>query len=150
MRRIRVQAAVVTCAAFGFVASARADSAHLQEYVAAFELLKRAEWEPAAQAFRAFIAAHPDDALAGHAQYWLGRSDYARDRFEEAATAFAEVDRLYPDSPKWEDALLGLGQSLIKLERAPQACAALGRLSVAFRTKAARTAALQWAREHCP
>ena len=82
------------------------------QYNAAFGLLKQADYPAAEEALKTFIAQHPKDPLAGSAQYWLGETYYARGRYAEAASAFAEGYKNYPKGTKAADDLLKLGMSL--------------------------------------
>ena len=43
----------------------------------------------AEQALAAFVQNHPEDGLAGNAQYWLGETFYVRGDFQTAARTFA-------------------------------------------------------------
>ncbi len=101
-------------------------------YKAAFDHLVKHDHDRAEIAFTAFLAAHPDDPLAGNAQYWLGETFYARDRHEEAAVAFLEGYQRYPESPKAADNLLKLGMSLARIGKTQEACATFARLGQEF------------------
>jgi len=61
------------------------------EYDAAFGLLRRGEFEAGEQAFNVFLMQHPEHKLAGNARYWIAETLYARQRFQEAASAFLEA-----------------------------------------------------------
>lgn len=102
------------------------------EYEAAFNNLMRHDLASAEAAFIAFLAAHPEDPLAGNAQYWLGETYYARNRFEDAAVAFLDGYQTYPNSPKAPDNLLKLGMSLFRIDRKEEACATFAKLSQDF------------------
>ncbi len=103
-----------------------------ERYDHATGLLALADFAGAEQAFRAFLEAHGDHALAGNAQYWLGETFYVRRDFEAAARAFAEGYQRFPDSDKSPDNLLKLAMSLRELSRPEQACATLDRLRSEF------------------
>lgn len=98
------------------------------QYNHAFGLLKQADYPRAEAEFRAFIDQHPNDSMAGAAQYWLGDTYYARGRYPDAARAFAEVYKRYPKSVKAPDALLKLGMSLGQANQKQNACVALAQL----------------------
>ncbi|MFH1806379.1 MAG: tol-pal system protein YbgF [Pseudomonadota bacterium] len=93
-----------------------------EQYRYAFDLLRRQEFAQAETALGAFVAAHPEDPLAGNAQYWLGETYYVRGQFEQAAVAFTEGFQTYPDSSKAADNLLKLGMSLGNLGQTEDAC----------------------------
>jgi tol-pal system protein YbgF len=107
------------------------------QYNYAFGLLKKADYPAAETALRQFIERHPRDALAGSAQFWLGETYYARRRYMEAATAFAEGYKRYPKSTKAADNLLKLGMSLARADQKQNACVALGQLDRDFPTASA-------------
>ncbi|MBV9378059.1 MAG: tol-pal system protein YbgF [Alphaproteobacteria bacterium] len=102
------------------------------QYNAAFGLLKQADYPAAEDAFKAFIAQHPRDNLAGSAQYWLGETYYARGRYAEAAGAFAEGYKNYPKGTKAADDLLKLGMSLARANQRQNACIAFAQLDRDF------------------
>jgi len=103
-----------------------------EQYNYAFGLLKQADYPAAEQALRAFVQQHPEDAMAGSAQYWIGESLFTRRKYAEAAAAFAEGYRRYPKSPKAAEELLRLGMSLGRAKQKDNACVALGQLDRDF------------------
>jgi tol-pal system protein YbgF len=103
-----------------------------EQYNYAFGLLKQADYPAAEGALKAFVEQHPNDAMAGNAQYWLGETYYTRGRFAEAASAFAEGYKRYPKSSKAADELLKLGMSLARANQKQNACVALGQLDHDF------------------
>jgi tol-pal system protein YbgF len=103
-----------------------------EQFNHAFGLLKQADYPAAETALKAFVEAHPSDPLAGNAQYWLGQTYFARNKFPEAATAFAEGYKRYPKGSKAAEGLLYLGMSLAKADQKKNACLALAQLSEAF------------------
>lgn len=103
-----------------------------EQFNHAFSLVKQADYPGAEAALRAFIAAHPSDPLAGSAQYWLGQTYFARNKYTEAAAAFAEGYKRFPKGPKAPDELLYLGLSLGRADQKKNACLALIQLEQAF------------------
>ena len=103
-----------------------------EQYDYAFLLLRRAQYDKAEDALRAFVEAYPEDELAGNAQYWLGETYYVRGEYEEASVHFLRGYRKYADSPKGPDNLLKLGMSLASLGKTDEACAAWSRLAEEF------------------
>ncbi len=71
-------------------------------------------------------------ALAGSAQYWLGETFYARGKYVDAASAFAEGYKRYPKGTKAADDLLKLGMSLARADQKQNACVALAQLDRDF------------------
>lgn len=98
----------------------------------AFGLVKQADYAGAETALRSFIEAHPNDPLAGNAQYWLGQTYYARNKFPEAASAFADGYKRFPKGSKAPDDLLYLGLALAKADQKKNACLALEQLGQTF------------------
>ncbi|MFV1851287.1 MAG: tol-pal system protein YbgF [Thalassospira sp.] len=99
-----------------------------EQYREAFGLLRKQDFPAAEQALSSFVSSHPNDPLAGNAQYWLGETYYVRGQFENAAIAFTEGFQTYPDSTKAPDNLLKLGMSLANLGKNEDACTAFGHL----------------------
>src|SRR5690606_27265615 len=83
-----------------------------ERYNYAYKLLVQSDYADAEAAFREFVSAHPQDPLAGNAQYWLGETYYVRQQYEPAAQAFLQGYQGYPKNPKAPDSLLKLGMSL--------------------------------------
>ncbi len=103
-----------------------------EQFNHAFGLLKQSDYSGAEAALRAFIEAHPNDPLAGNAQYWLGQTYYARNKFPEAAAAFAEGYKRFPKGPKAADSLLYLSMSLARADQKKNACLTLEQLDQSF------------------
>lgn len=108
-----------------------------EQFNRAFGLVKQADYSAAETALRAFIEAHPNDPLAGNAQYWLGQTYFARGRYPEAASTFAEGYKRFPKGQKAPENLLYLAMSLAKADQKKNACLALAQLAEAFPTAAA-------------
>jgi len=105
-----------------------------ERYNYAYKLLVQSDYADAEQAFREFLGAHPKDALAGNAQYWLGETYYVRGQYEPASQAFLQGYQGYKGNSKGKapDSLLKLGMSLAAMKKTPEACAALGQLGKDF------------------
>ena len=103
-----------------------------EQYNTAFGLLKQADYPAAEEALRTFVQQHPNDPLAGNAQYWLGETYFARGKYADAASAFAEGYKRYPKGPKAADDLLKLGMSLGRANQKQNACVALIQLDHDF------------------
>jgi tol-pal system protein YbgF len=103
-----------------------------QQYNHAFGLLKQADYEGAEAGFRAFLQQHPQDPMAGNAQYWLGDIYYQRKQYMEAAAAFAEGYKRYPKSSKAAEELLKLGMALGHANQKQNACVAFAQLDREF------------------
>jgi tol-pal system protein YbgF len=103
-----------------------------EQFNHAFGLVKQADYPGAEAALRAFIEAHPNEPLAGDAQYWLGQTYFARNKFSEAVSAFAEGYKRFPRGRKAPENLLYLGMSLAKSDQKKNACLAFTQLDQAF------------------
>lgn len=100
----------------------------IEQYQYSIGLLRKGEYEQAAGALKAFVAAHPKGPLAGNAVYWLGESFYVRGQYDQAAVHFAEGYQKYPTNAKGPDNLLKLGMSLARLNKKAEACASFSEL----------------------
>ncbi|MEC7513856.1 MAG: tol-pal system protein YbgF [Pseudomonadota bacterium] len=103
-----------------------------QRYDFAFGLLRKQDYAGAEAAFEAFLTEHPQDNLAGNAQYWLAETYYVRKQFEQAAIVFAAGYQNYPDNIKAADNLLKLALSLARIDKQQDACVALKQLGEKF------------------
>jgi len=108
------------------------DGTPKEKYDYAFSLLRRADYGRAEAALKRFLEAHPRDALAGNAKYWLGETYYVRGDFEQAAVEFLDGYQNYSKSNKGPDNLLKLGLAMAKLGQLQGACTALSRLSTEY------------------
>lgn len=130
---------------------ANADPQRQYEY--AFELLRRPDYDGAEKAFKDFLAKNRSHDLAGNAQYWLGETYYVRNKFAEAAVAFAEGFQKYPKNNKAPDNLLKLGMSLGQLNQKNDACTAFKQLLSRFPDSSAsikRRAETERRKLNCP
>ncbi|MGE5260668.1 MAG: tol-pal system protein YbgF [Actinomycetota bacterium] len=87
------------------------------------------DYGAAEAAFRQLVAAHPNDPLAGSAQYWIGESYYVRGQYKSAADAFLMGYKKYKASDKAPDTLLKLGMSLAELGQKDAACSTFNELA---------------------
>lgn len=118
--------------------SALPEGSPQDQYDHAFGLLRRGAFAEAETAFGAFLDRHPQHALAGNAQYWLGESFYVRQMYPRAAQAFLNGFETYGDSAKAPDNLLKLGMTLGALGQTGEACDALDELDRRFPDAEAR------------
>jgi tol-pal system protein YbgF len=121
-----------TAAAHPAPARALPSGSPTEQFNHAFGLLRKADYPAAEVALKAFIEGHPRDPMAGNAQYWLGETYYARRKYMEAASAFAEGYRRYPRSARAADGLLKLGMSLARANQRKNACLAFAQLDHDF------------------
>jgi len=95
-------------------------------YQEGLEALKAGNDKLAEEKFNTILSRFPEDNLAGNAQYWLGRKDFAK-----AAVAFAKGYEKYK-GPKGPDSLLKLGMSMRELKKKTEACVAFTSLPTEF------------------
>ena len=93
------------------------------EYDLAYGYVLRGDFDAAEASFRQFLAAYPNDRLAGNAEYWLGESLFRRGKYRAAADAFLKTYTAHGDSPKAPDSLARLGAALRALDEKEAACA---------------------------
>jgi tol-pal system protein YbgF len=104
-----------------------------RDFDAAMNLLSRAQYDDASQAFRKFAEAHPTDERASAALYWTGDIAYsAKKDYTAAARDFAELLKRYPEAPRAPDSMLKLGLSLFELGQMNEGCAALAALPAKY------------------
>ena len=65
-------------------------------------------------------------ANAPSARYWLGETKFIQDDYAGAATAYLGAIRGWPQTNWAPEAVVKLAQSLVQLNKAPDACGALG------------------------
>jgi tol-pal system protein YbgF len=102
------------------------------QYNAAMQMLSRARYDDARSAFRGFVDANPNDALAPQALYWVGDIAYVQKDYQNAASAFAENIKKYPTSTRAPDSMLKLGQALIAMGQKQEGCTTLGALKAKY------------------
>ena len=98
-------------------------------YQAAFDLLKRGQYDDAAVALEQFMVAFPASELSDNAQYWLAETRYVSQNYSEALTEFQVLLERFPDSGKRPDALLKIGFCNYELENWAKSRAALSAVS---------------------
>lgn len=107
-----------------------------QAYDNAYNLLKEGKYEQAEQSFLTFMEKYPDSTLLGNANYWLGESYYARQKWAEAAGLFADGFVKYKDNAKAPDSMFKLGLTMKQMGKTKEACTALKELPKEFKNLA--------------
>ncbi len=102
------------------------------EYNSAMTLLARQRYDEARSAFRSFADSHPEDPQTPQAVYWVGDIAYVQKDYPNAARAFAEQIKKYPQSTRAPDSMLKLGQSLIAMGQKQEGCTTLGALKAKY------------------
>ena len=93
-----------------------------KQYEFATSLLKVGDYNTAERAFREFVITHPDNDLAGSAQYWYAETFRIRQLYTDAASAYLEGYQKYPKGEKAPINLLKLGVSLVQIGEKDQGC----------------------------
>ena len=113
-------------------APAEAEVEPKQLYETAYGYLLQRDYGAAEAAFEEFLRRHPNDPLAGNAQYWLGESLYVRGQYRAAAGAFLKGYQTYGRSAKAPESLLKLAMSLQRLGQKDAACSSYSELTTKF------------------
>ncbi len=105
--------------------------------------LKQKDYEDAERSFAAYIAKNPKNRRTSDAIYYLGETYALSGRQSEAAEQYLKISTNYASSPRAPEAMLRLGEALIKLKAKEQACATFGEVprkypnaSAAIKTRA--------------
>lgn len=87
-------------------------------------LLASGDYAGAGDAFSSYLTTYPTGPHAAESAYWLGESDYIREAWPEAISAYARALKGYPKTPWAPDAMAKLAQSLLRSGDTAKACAA--------------------------
>lgn len=87
-----------------------------QAYQAAYRDVTKGSYELGAQEFQDFIQQYPDSPRIAEAHFYLGESQYAQERFLEAAGEYQKVTSDFPASRLAPAAYLKMGRSYVQLE----------------------------------
>jgi tol-pal system protein YbgF len=120
------QAALAVAPSTAVPASTTAPSDPAAAFAAARALMDAGRFAEAGSAFEAYTVAHPGDARASEANYWLGETLYVRESYGDAAQAYILALKGWPKSAWAPDAVVKLSNSLIALKQPAEACKALG------------------------
>lgn len=93
------------------------------DYDSAYTAFISGDFIEAERGFRGFIDQSNADPLLANAHYWLGESILAQGRYNDAAEAFLEANRQFPEGAKAPEALIKLGVALTGLDKRDIACA---------------------------
>ncbi len=122
------------------------------EYDMAYGYILHKDYGLAEQAFRDFVAKHPNERLVPDAQYWLGETLFQRQRYRDAAESFLAVSTKYEGASRAPDSLLRLGQSLSAMNQKEAACATLAEIGRKYPRASAsvkRGVTQEQTRAHC-
>lgn len=90
--------------------------AEKREFDAAMEMLRRSEFEPATQAYAAFLRRYPDGGYTAAALYWLGNAQYAKRSYKEAIESHRRLVAQFPAHPRAPEAMLAMANSQVELK----------------------------------
>jgi len=93
-----------------------------KQYEFATSFLKVGDYNTAERAFREFVLANQENALAGNAQYWYAETFRIRQLYTDAASAYLEGYQKYPKGEKAPINLLKLGVSMVQIGEKEQGC----------------------------
>ena len=88
--------------------------------------------------------------MAGNAQYWLGETYYARNKYLEAAAPSPKATSAIRKAPRRPTSLLKLGMSLGRANQKQNACVALAQLDHDFPERRRRRSRSAPPREEAP
>jgi len=113
------------------VATSETDPAE-QAYDAGYQLWKNGEYDEAIGALRAFTSAYPNHRRTSWANNLTGRALLDKGEPRAAAEVLLANYRANPKGERAPDSLFYLGQALMKLKQAGQACKAYGELEAVY------------------
>jgi len=93
-----------------------------EQYEFAISFIKVGDYDTAELALREFVDYNPKHQLAGNAQYWYGETFRIRQLYQDAATAYLDGYKKYPNSSKAPVNLLKLGVMLVQIGEKEQGC----------------------------
>ncbi len=90
--------------------------AEKREFEAAMDLLRKTDFDAAAQAYAGFLKRYPDSGYTAAALYWLGNAQYANRAYKEAIESHRRLVTQFPDHPRAPEAMLAMANSQIELK----------------------------------
>ncbi len=91
-------------------------------YQAGYAYILDGEYNLAEEVFSTFVDTYPDDPLVADARFWLGESQLALGRFEDAADTFIMARSLHPEATKAPETLYKIGTIMAALGNREIAC----------------------------
>ena len=104
-------------------------------YLYGYRLWQAKRYTDAQAQLKKVVAEHPKSRRASYAQNLLGRAYLDDGKPSLASMAFYENYKKMPDGERAPDSLLYLGQALVKLNKAADACKVYGELSDVYGAK---------------
>jgi tol-pal system protein YbgF len=104
------------------MAKGRVNPANEQvSYLAAYELVKKKQYDNALLAMQAFVTKYPQGGYTANAQYWLGELYMVKNDYANAMAHFTIVLQNFPSSSKCAPSLLKVGYALAAMGRNDEA-----------------------------
>ena len=103
-----------------------------EQFQAAFDYVRKKEWDLAKKSLDKFIINNPENQLAGSAHYWLGELYILEKKYRDAALIFAEGYQKFPKSIKAPDMLFKLSESLYNVDKVEDSCKTLEKLNLDY------------------
>lgn len=91
-------------------------------YKAGYAYILDGDYRLAEGVFSTFVDTYPGDPLIADARFWLGESQLAQGKFEDAADTFIETRSLYPNAAKTPETMLKIGTIMAALGNREVAC----------------------------
>ena len=102
------------------------------QYMFAMNSAMQNNLETAERAFSEFRIFNPDHAREVDAAYWLGRVQFMRQKYEEAAMTFTQFNTDYPQDDRLTDTTLYIAESVSHFAPPEQACEIYASLPTLF------------------
>ena len=87
-----------------------------RDFDAAMELLRKAEFGPAAAAYNGFLQRYPASGYRPSVLYWLGNAQYASRAYKESVESHRRLVTEFPTHMRTPEALLAMANSQIELK----------------------------------
>jgi tol-pal system protein YbgF len=78
-------------------------------YQQAFKWVHQGQYEQVITAFKEFLTRYPQGKHAADAQYWIGESQYALKKMDDALVTYSQLLEKFPQSAKYSYAQLKIG-----------------------------------------
>ncbi len=93
-----------------------ATPAEKKDFEGAMEVLRRSEFEAAAQAFTSFVRRYPDSGYTASALYWLGNAQYASRAYKDAIESHKRLVSQFPQHLRTPEAMLAMANSQVEVK----------------------------------
>jgi len=98
------------------------DASPEEQYHFALQRAMQNDLETAEAAFAEFRQFNAGHAREADSLFWLGRIQFLRGQFEQAALTFSEFSRAYPDDARLNDTTIWVAESVSRFAPPEQAC----------------------------